>query len=157
MKIWSGILVFTFLLVSIGMASPAQPGVSAVKQPDGTSFRIEVFGDEFFHYALEEGSQRLVVQDAQGWWRYARVELETIVPSEFAVGESFPPSFPFFGKGEALALLPSRAIPRSFERAAPTTGTIQVPVILVNFNDRSTTYSNTQFNNLMFSTAPTEA
>jgi len=141
----------------MGFCSPAFPGESTVLQPDGTEISIRVFGDEWFHYSIDVPSGRLVVPDESGWWRYALVQDQVLRPSGIAVGEPLPENFPCFSDQDALALSAARTKSRDFSRGAPTTGTIQVPVILVNFNDRSTTYTNTHFNNLMFSTAPSEA
>lgn len=54
-------------------AVPAKRGVRDIAQPDGTTVKAELFGDEYFHYYLSEDGLPLV-QDQDGSMRYASVD-----------------------------------------------------------------------------------
>lgn len=56
-------------------AVPARPGVTAVRQPDGTLLRVRIIGDEFGHLMIGESGDALV-PDADGWLCYAEFTSE---------------------------------------------------------------------------------
>lgn len=58
------------LLLAIGAwAIPAKPGVFTYTQPDGTVVRLELHGDEFYHWTTLAGSSQAVALDQDGYWR----------------------------------------------------------------------------------------
>ncbi len=74
------LLTFTLtMLVTIALwAVPAKRGVQTITQPDGTTLRIELHGDEFFHYTTTEDGY-LIKQNAEGVYEYAEVTAEKTV------------------------------------------------------------------------------
>ncbi len=52
------------------LAIPAKPGVQTVEQPDGTTLRITLHGDEYFHFTTTEDGY-LIRQNANGVYEYA--------------------------------------------------------------------------------------
>ncbi|MBR0111270.1 MAG: peptidase M6, partial [Bacteroidales bacterium] len=65
--------IICFLLLSAALAAaakPARPGVLTFTQPDGTTFRARLSGDEFSKRLLLEDGCALV-QDADGFYCYA--------------------------------------------------------------------------------------
>lgn len=62
-------------------AVPAYPGVMNMKQPDGTSVRVRLYGDERGHYYTTENG-RMILETADGF-RYAMLDAE----GEFTPGE----------------------------------------------------------------------
>lgn len=77
-----GILAFVALTAGIlfsaqdAYAKPAKKGLRQVTMTDGTTVRVQKFGDEFNHYTLtEEG--RPVVQSEEGW-EYLDTDAETL-------------------------------------------------------------------------------
>ena len=57
-------------LSTASQAAPARKALIVYTQPDGTTFRGYVRGDEFCHYRTTE-SGRIIARDADGWWCYA--------------------------------------------------------------------------------------
>jgi len=141
---------------------PALPDPFEVVQPDGYWFMAKAIGDEYFHYVIETATGKVIHFDEQAqYWVYSALPGETVDW----------PLIPVSGKTEARFLAPTKeqvrnaresvlsqsrffldSIKRS--RSAPTTGTINVPVVLINFNDRATTYTNANFNQIMFGNNP---
>lgn len=109
-----------------GYCCPAEPGIRDYMQPDGTVIKVVVKGDENFHW-LETPDGKPLVMDT----KTRRLSRATSAPR------------------------PSAARPRKSapNRTMPTTGTVQVPVILVNFNDRTTSYGTSDFESLLFGTS----
>ncbi len=54
-------------------AVPAKRGLRDIAQPDGTTVKAELFGDEYFHYFLSEDGLPLV-QEQDGSMRYVRLD-----------------------------------------------------------------------------------
>lgn len=52
------------------LAAPARKCLITYTQPDGSTFRGYVRGDEFCHFRSTE-SGRIIARDADGWWCYA--------------------------------------------------------------------------------------
>lgn len=52
------------------LAAPARKCLITYTQPDGSTFRGYVRGDEFCHFRTTE-SGRIIARDADGWWCYA--------------------------------------------------------------------------------------
>ncbi len=62
------------MLLAIAVsASPARRGPVTLTQPDGTSFVARIQGDEFMSIKTTADGQA-IMQDAEGWWCYARYE-----------------------------------------------------------------------------------
>lgn len=64
---WLGLL---FLAADNAHAVPASPRVFEIEQPDGTSFRARLYGDERRH-GVETARGYTVVQNRRGAWTYA--------------------------------------------------------------------------------------
>ncbi len=58
-----------------GFAIPAQRGVVVFEQPDGSSFKGYIRGDEFSHISTTLGGEA-ILQDSEGWWCYALFDAE---------------------------------------------------------------------------------
>ena len=58
-----------------GFAIPAQRGVIVFQQPDGSSFKGYIRGDEFSHISTTLGGEA-ITQDSEGWWCYAVFDSE---------------------------------------------------------------------------------
>ncbi len=54
------------------VAVPAYPGGVEVKQPDGTTFRLHLRGDEFFSWHETAEGHAVVKDPADGFWKFAR-------------------------------------------------------------------------------------
>lgn len=72
-----------------GRAAPLQDVPTELTQPDGTEISCYSSGDEHFNYLHDEGG-RLIVQDDDGWYVYAKEQDGLPVPSEDRVGQETP-------------------------------------------------------------------
>jgi immune inhibitor A len=171
-----GWLLLLFLSLSIPshlFAVPAAPVTHILRQPDGTEFNAKQWGDENLHGWETEDGYTIVYDEQINGWTFATQDSEgNLVSSGRLVGkESAPPNVPKSLRPSRLAL--SKIIKKKvtkeinlnnlklFESTFPTqipdfivpsSGTANVPVILINFKDRTTTYSKSQFKSLLFGT-----
>ena len=67
------ILLISLCFAPALSAVPARKGLLILRQPDGTQIRAYLSGDEFGHIMMTEDGCSLV-QDAEGWWCYARYD-----------------------------------------------------------------------------------
>lgn len=75
------VLMVMGLLCIAAHAIPADPTPVKVTQPDGTTLTITLHGDEFFHYTTTQDGYT-VMKNAAGYYTYARVSGENLVPSD---------------------------------------------------------------------------
>lgn len=109
-------------------AMPPIPGIIDAPQPDGTTVRIELRGDEHFSWAVTpEGTPLL--RDAKGFWTAAK-------PDEVTTAAR---------KARSAHKAPATQVDNSF----PTRGKCRLLMLLVNFSDTRTTYSQQDFSNYM--------
>lgn len=65
--------IFLLLICSAAFAIPAKKGPVTLRQPDGTTFKALLRGDEFTRIkTTAEG--HAIIQDEEGWWCYALYE-----------------------------------------------------------------------------------
>lgn len=67
------------------MAVPAKPGLLKFIQPDGSSIRIKIYGDERFHYCVTEDNYPLIEKDNALY--FTEVSEGEIIPSKFIATE----------------------------------------------------------------------
>jgi len=139
-------------------ASPASPDVHQLIQPDGNVVAAVQWGDEYLH-GWETVEGYTILQRTNGYWVYADRSTEgTLIPTRTATHDPKP-----FGLNRRL-----RPDSSSVQRAnaalgeervgyAPVSGTFNMPVILINFSDTSTTFTNADFISLLFGDHPTIA
>lgn len=77
--------------VSSVLAKPARRDVMTVKQPDGTSLQIRLFGDEYMHFVTTVDG-KLLHQDDQGLYTYAYVDDEGSLLSTGVSASVFSPT-----------------------------------------------------------------
>ena len=130
------ILAAAALLLSAltAVAGPAYPGLITVTQPDGSTIRIKLHGDEYGPWATDEAGNFLE-QDADGYWR---------VSSSFTLSS--------LGKLQEEAAT-RRAAASEMRKAASSTsanfGSPRIPVILVGFKDKVFSKTAAQFNAML--------
>jgi immune inhibitor A len=150
------LLGMLLLVVASGelLAVPA-PGIKQVlTQPDGTSFTAHQWGDEWSH-GWETGEGYSIVRStADGRWYYAiTANNGALVASKRLVTGAPPmkmqqhlrPSGSV--RAKAAALRASSAGPQPI---VPPTGTANVPVLMMNFNDTAYTYSPNDYQQMLF-------
>ncbi|HEY3266625.1 MAG TPA: M6 family metalloprotease domain-containing protein, partial [Armatimonadota bacterium] len=114
---------------------------STLQQPDGTTLKVLLSGDEYYNYA-HDARGYVIIQRPDGWWTYAKRDGDDVVPTEFIVSKVDP----------ALAGLTPRVLPspktlyakRAAYRAAapvlasaPKTGTLNNIVVFIRFSDQT--------------------
>lgn len=152
-------LIFAFILCSGAMAVPAGPMAHEFTQPDGYKFNAVQWGDENGHGWQTSDGYSIVYDSLAGRWAYAELGPDGMLKS------SGRPVGPVKGPQRFLrpkakpetvrSILADRPSYRADSLASPLaripkTGTNNIFVVLVNFNDTSTTYTSTDFNSLLF-------
>ncbi|MCF8405550.1 MAG: M6 family metalloprotease domain-containing protein [Bacteroidales bacterium] len=59
-------------------------------QPDGSSIQCFATGDEFYNWLHDEDGYTIIQNHTSGWYYYAQLENEVLVPSAWKVGETDP-------------------------------------------------------------------
>lgn len=112
-------LLFAMAMTSI-MAAPARRDLITLRQPDGTTLQVRMWGDEFMSMFTDASTGKCLTQDAET--RYWRPMTETEVQS---TTEEWTAS-----RRMAMA-----ANNRYLLGGTPHKGTIKLPVLLVQFSD----------------------
>lgn len=156
-------LTILFLLLAILdlHAVPAKKGVFTLTQPDGTTFRAVLRGDEFNHILTTEDGHA-VIYGSDGWYSYARYtadgrKLSTGVRVVSTAAPSESLDIPYKALARRNAGKRSLASKLLHERRLRTTaltkaGEAQVQkaiVILAQFSDLSFKYTRDDFVNLL--------
>ncbi len=151
------VAIAVLLTSAKALAVPASPDVHILTQPDGTSFEAVQWGDEWLHGLETSEGYTIVLSESTGFWEYARVSLSgELEPSGMRVGVQV------LSDSMRLHVRPSREVmlqrrscePEVSAKVVPSIGTANLPVILIEFSDRSHTYSTAQFEDLLFGDHP---
>jgi len=138
--------ILLILCFSYAFSVPAlYEKVHHIYQPDGSVLVTHLVGDEFFHFFVDEKGFPIVKRD-DGWWVYGVFENGKIVPTERIVGRDAP-IHP--GKAPKVSV--------SYTKSLPSSGTLNLIVILVNFSDTTVTFSREDFQELLFGDDPIQA
>jgi M6 family metalloprotease-like protein len=171
--IFTGLFITALMVPARAIAVPASPDVHVLEQPDGATFNALQWGDENRHGWETDDGYTIVFEEKMNRWTYARHDFNgNLVGTAYIAGKDLPPfDMPknlrparkpavtmMTSKEWALAapsLSPSLGAPAPQgiggpQLLVPSTGTGNIPVVLVNFSDRTTTYTPAQFNNLIF-------
>lgn len=159
------LLIFMLLVVEKSYAVTANPRAVDYIQPDGTTLTIVLHGDEFVHWATTADGYTIMTNH-QGFYEYAMtagdgrlsfsgVHAHNAVDrssAEIAFLSGIRPGL-FFSKiqlDEMKALLKGSRSPNAPAMGGfPTTGTRKLLMILANFSNTTTTFSQSNFNNYM--------
>lgn len=128
----------------IANADPAMPGFTKFKQSDGSTISVEAVGDEFFSY-FRTLDGLAIVRNSKGDWVYATIEKVTDITAhdpdnrdtqEIAFIEAEKESL----KESAHIDANSRELIKKVNsarkgKAVPNTGTVKLPIILVEYAD----------------------
>ena len=154
------ILLMSLLMLCTTLlwAVPARRTTRLVEQPDGTTLALMMRGDERFHYLVtvdgvpvvrHEGAYYYALFDAEGFEASEHLahDVEERTPEEQTFVESLPDM-------QQVATTLMRRVPRrgAATRAAqgevPTTGEVQVPILLVQYADVKFSSSKSQMEEL---------
>jgi M6 family metalloprotease-like protein len=129
-------------------AAPAAPITYTATQPDGTSFKARVVGDEWNHRTVTLDGYTILMDKASGYWVYAqngggqtlsKSALKVGIDAPEGIAKGLKPAFKSM-PGQRVtpaALAPGKAGTPSRLPPVATTGTQPVLVILVEFLDRA--------------------
>lgn len=141
-------------------AIPAYPGLITVKQPSGKTVSIYLRGDERNHWG-ETPDGYTLLRDGEGFWAFARATAEGGIEASALRydGSSLAAERAGIRKG----LRPSRSISQpdvqqpgvqkakklQVSNSFPTKGKHKLLMLLINYNDTETLYTQADFQNVM--------
>jgi len=157
-------LLLLVVLVTIWLngkvyAISASPELIDLTQADGTTFKARKWGDELLHGWETVDGYTIIFDGVLGSWVYAVNGSDgSLSSSSNVVGSDYRAALTKH-KRPVKNTLPNKAsmkysrlpVLKSSQRAIASTGTANIPVILINFKDTTTTYTASDFNNLLFS------
>ena len=171
------LMLYLFLCLAPALwAAPARKGLLNLRQPDGTRIQAYLSGDEYGHLLLTPDGCSLV-QDAEGWWCYARYDYygHRLNTGEHAGDPDTPGDIlaasrriPFdqllrnravrHARVESLRTRErARTLARARTRAGDREGIRHGLIILAQFPDLSFTYTKEDFERIINGSAPTTA
>lgn len=151
-------------------AGPANPDPFDIVQPDGTKFKAQTKGDEWYNWIETEEGYTVIQDKDTGRWYYAIPdEIEGIKMGPFPVGKEYLQSIIDLNIKKGLRPIRKKPPEISVERhmrqpitpfgentplLSPSSPfrSKKILVIMVDFTDRSSTYSSADFQSLFFST-----
>jgi M6 family metalloprotease-like protein len=158
-----GFMLVTLLMAVKTMAVPAQPGIIEFEQPNGYVLNITLHGDEYVHWAKTLDGYT-VLQNEEGYYVYAIKSDDNSLKLSNQIAHNL--SDRLFQETAFLATLSKdlrfsrKQIEEAFEKwggkkniakrgGFPTTGTNNLIMILANFADTQTTYTQADFEDYM--------
>ena len=163
-SIISLLIIASLLLPALCLSIPASPDKYLLIQSDSSSFEAKQWGDERSHGWETSDGYTVIYEEKERNWHYAESDSDGRLRSTGkAVGRDRVPG------GHAKRIRPTSINPVSQSPAyissvipissrtdiasftAPT-GTYNIPVFLINFNDTSTAFSPSDFTTLLFGT-----
>lgn len=154
------VLLVCFCCMIPVAAVPVAPGSHQLEQSDGSAFTAYMWGDEWLSGWETGDGHSIVYDEATRDWVYAVTGPGgNLVTTSRVVGSDTPPAgvpLHLRPSGKALAavadLKTAQARGGADGNGVPVTGAANIPVILINFNDRTPTYSPADFTSLLFGT-----
>ncbi len=153
------LLIAAFLLhESTAEASPARKSEIRLEQPDGSSFRARLSGDEFMKMLTTEDGEA-IIQDRDGWYCYARFDSGRKVSSRYRIGEDAPAEV--IAESRAIPMQEIAHIAAASRACAPQAGGTPLKgrlapgqamhglVLLVQFQDLKFSYAKSDFEALL--------
>ncbi len=158
----STLILFLFMGLNIANAIPAFPGAVNFTQPNGYVLSIKLHGDEFVHWS-ETSDGLTVLQNKQGYYVYAVYDTKGFLipgkmiahnPNDRDILEmnfaSNQPKSIRFSQAQIDAQLDKFNVKNGAKMGGfPTTGARKLLMILANFTDTQTTFTQTNFDNYM--------
>ena len=136
-------VMFLLLVVSLLWGAPLRDIPTELTQPDGSTFKCYMSGDEYYHRYHDQDGFTIIQNPQTGWYVFAQKQGPDLSLSEFRAGIDNPGT-----AGLAPNLMPDKSIlsqkivdirgpdGRSYGRA-PTTGSINSLCIFIRFSDQS--------------------
>ncbi len=142
-------------LMNEAPAAPAAPVEVVLTQADGSKINARQWGDEWMHGWRTADGYSIVFNETSRNWVFAIHNNEgDLGPSTAIVGRHAPPAGvkPFLrpAQGSPSRMMGIERKSAPVKRAAPTTGTNKLAVLMVNFSDTTVTYGTSDFESLLF-------
>ncbi|MCP4698109.1 MAG: M6 family metalloprotease domain-containing protein [Gammaproteobacteria bacterium] len=152
-KIFLTLIFCVFSNTSYGV--PAAPGEFTLEQADGSVFQARQWGDEWSHGMETVMGHTIVYEQSSGNWTYAVHDNQgALTPSAAIVGQEVPleasKNLRFVGSVLEAVKAKRAPSPGSIQKVVPPMGTGRIPVILINFNNTSSTIGTSAFDTLLF-------
>lgn len=153
---------FSLLFGGVGNAAPAAPNViKSFRQPDGSSLKLRLWGDEFIN-GWETLSGMTVVR-SHGQWQFALLNQRgDLKPSGIAAGRGLPPTRlhlrpteDAFNRARAAKGAPALGQPYAAAPPAWAGADTDVLFLMVEFTDRGCTFTPAQMQANMFGATAT--
>ena len=146
------------------LAVPANPNPYIVTQPDGTTIRVRLCGDEYYHYyTTVDGTPVTLCED--GFYRYTIIDAQNnLVASAGIVGKANTPVLPDkksvmkrhkelykVNKANKVVDLPRKQAPMrsAVKNARSKGGVVKGIIVLAEFQDQKFTFSQKAINDKM--------
>ena len=159
------VMIFTGCIFPVkGYAVPAAPVIHPLTQSDGTIISAKQWGDESYHGWETEDGYTIIFDKGLKSWVYAiqNTDGELVSSSRVVDRDDLPdncvPHLRPVGKAQLRIIKKMTTRESRLKKAetpqnvVPTTGTANVPVIMINFNDTDTSFTVNNFNLLLFGT-----
>jgi M6 family metalloprotease-like protein len=154
-------LLFLLVLISL-YAIPAYPNLIDFKQPDNSTIKIKMYGDEKVRFAETEDGYTILF-NAKGFYEYAQLNQngELVCSNKIAKNPNLRSSSDnqlLFGlekhlryseEQKSLLLSAYQIRDNELNRSFPPTGNRKLIMILIGFTDKAFVKTQTDFNNLM--------
>ena len=157
------VMIFTGYIFPVkGYAVPAAPVIHPLTQLDGTIISARHWGDENYHgWETEDGYTIVFDKGLKNWVYAVHDQNGKLISSAKVVGRDYVPDncIPHMRPvgNERLKIIKRMTTKESNIRkdkspqlVVPSTGTANIPVIMINFSDTTTIFTPTDFNTLLF-------
>ena len=163
--LWWNFLLLLFLARNID-AAPVAPIVHTLIQADGTLFSARMWGDEDSSGWETDSGHTILYDDNSGNWVYAQKNASghLIKSQQFVIDSSKPPAItiekhlrPAYSSSSFGESGTGPSYSPSYAASYPTSGAINVPVILIYYTDAGSTYTKAEITDVIFgdTTSPT--
>ena len=162
------ILFQVLLLVNTVSAAYLKNIPVNLQQPDGTSINAYATGDEYFYRIHDIQNYTITLNKTTGFYVYARLVNDELVPSEYIVGQTNPqlteiqpgacisPQKWLQLRHDFWENTPSKTVPGNQNLVPLSAGTINNIVIYIRFSDQTEfTHDVSYYDGMFNSTAPT--
>lgn len=152
--------MFVLSLATTSHAVTASRQLHKLTQPDGKTFEARRWGDEWLHGWETKTGHSIIRDHSTGYWYYAvgtsagalaASSLRADTEAPVGLPKSLRPSVEYLRRHSLLAD-PDRVRSASAQ-VAPSSGAVNVAVLLINFYDTSTSHTPTEFESLLFEPA----
>jgi M6 family metalloprotease-like protein len=79
-----------FIFTSVLNTAPLFNVPIELKQPDGSVVKVFASGDEYYHWVHDKDNYTITIDDNTGYYVYAQLENDKLVPSKYVVGRTNP-------------------------------------------------------------------